>query len=144
MHQRKVSEQLNPAGCSASGQVASVMASRYAACSPQLLAVMTGDRVRVIGMDAVDPDSVAAMLLPRAMAVATTAEMESNVGATLRRAKEEQVARLEQPVVTGSHGNWSAETFLLIGVSRDPNALTRKRGLHQAGTVHVRRSRAAP
>ena len=110
----------------------------------KLAAVMTGDWVRVIGMDAVDPNAVAAMILPRAMAVAATAEMDPNVGATLRGPEEKEVSRLQQLVVAGLHRNRSAKAFLLIGVSGDPDALASKRCLGQAGTVQVRWCGAAP
>ena len=120
------------------------MAARHAAGTTKLAAVMTGDWVRVIGMDAVDPNAVATMILPRAMAVAATAKVDPDVGATLRGPEEEEVSRFQQLVVAGLHRNWSAKAFLLIGVSGDPDTLASKRCLGQAGTVQVRWCGAAP
>jgi hypothetical protein len=71
------------------------------------------------------------------MAVAAIAEMEPHMGATPACAKKQQISWEQQAVIVGESGNRLAEPLLLIGISRNPNALAGEGHLHQTGTIHV-------
>ena len=78
------------------------------------------------------------------MAIAAIAEMEPYMAATSACAKKQQISWEQQAVIVGESGNRLAEPLLLIGISRNPNALAGEGHLHQTGTIHVRFSGASP
>jgi hypothetical protein len=87
--------------------------------------------VLVLGVKAVDTNAIAAMLSSRAMAVATTGEMQSHVGAALAAAEKNEIPRSQQVARSRRHGNWLAELLLLISVAWDPDLLTCERHLYK-------------
>ena len=54
---------------------------------------MFGHRMKILGVQAVDADAIAAMFNPRAVHVVTVLEMDADVGAAFRAAEEDQIAR---------------------------------------------------
>ena len=86
----------------------------------------------VVGRQSIATDAVATMLLAGAMPVASVASIKANVAAALATAEENQISRSELFGVVRLHIYWRTEPFLLIGVARQPDALTSKGGLYQA------------
>jgi len=72
-----------------------VMAAHDPSCSPQFGSVVACHWVVVLGLKAVDTYAIAAMLFPRAMAVAAIAEMEPHMGASLTAAEKNEIPRLK-------------------------------------------------
>ena len=70
-----------------------VMAAQDPSSPPKFGSVVACHWVLVLGLKAVDTNAIAAMLSSRAMAVATTAKMQSHVGAALAAAKKDEIPR---------------------------------------------------
>ena len=66
------------------------------------------------------------------------------MGATPACAKKQQISLAQQAVIVGDSANRLGEPLLLIGISRNPNALAGESHLHQTGTIHVRFRGASP
>tara|TARA_Y100000746_G_C15105742_1_gene286255 strand:+ start:136 stop:462 length:327 start_codon:yes stop_codon:yes gene_type:complete len=107
------------------------MAAQDPSSPPKFGSVVACHWVLVLGVKAVDTNAIAAMLSSRAMAVATTAKMQSHVGAALAAAKKNEIPRSQQVARSRRHGNGLAELLLLIGVAWDPDLLACERHLHQ-------------
>ena len=73
--------------------MAAVVAAGHATCPAQLLAVVGCDRMSVTGVNVVHADAVAAVFASRTVAVAAITEVNAHMGATSRRAEEEQITR---------------------------------------------------
>ena len=69
------------------------MAAQDPSSPPKFGSVVACHWVLVLGVKAVDTNAIAAMLSSRAMAVATTAKMQSHVGAALAAAKKNEIPR---------------------------------------------------
>ena len=68
------------------------MAVRHPAGTSQFSPVVTGHRVEILGIQAVDADAIAAMFNPGTVHVAALSEMDADMGAALRGAEENQVS----------------------------------------------------
>ena len=97
-----------------------------------------------MGIQAVDAQTVAAMLAAGAVQVATAAQMQPHMGAAAAAAEEDQIARTQQAVTAGCHCHRLAKTLLLIGIPRDPDPGRGVRGLGEAGTIEIGAQAAAP
>ena len=78
------------------------------------------------------------------MAIASITEMQTDMGAAPVCAEKQQISWSQQAVIVGECRNPLAEPLLLIGVSRNSNALAGEGHLHQTGTIHVRLGGSAP
>ena len=105
---------------------------------------MASHRVLIAAVEAVDADSIASMVLARAVAIEAIAEMEPHMSATPACAEKQQISRAQQAVIVGESRNRLAEPLLLIGVSWNPDALAGEGHLHQTGTIHVRFTGSPP
>ena len=94
------------------------MAARHPAGSAKFGSVVAGHGVLVRGVDAVDANPVAPMLLPRTMHVATLSEVDGHMGTTLCRAKKQQISRAQQLIIPGADRHGAAEPFLLVSIPR--------------------------
>ena len=108
------------------------MAARHPASSAKFGSVVAGHGVLVRGMDAVDANAVAAVLLPRTVQVATLCQVNGHMGAALCRAEKQQISRAQQLIIPGADRHRAAKPFLLVSISRQPDALAGKGGLHEA------------
>ena len=73
-----------------------VMAAHDPSSTPKFGSVVACHWVVVLGVKAVDSNAIAAVVSSRAMAVATTTEMEPYVGASLAGAEKNQIPRSKQ------------------------------------------------
>jgi hypothetical protein len=71
------------------------MAAHDPSSAAKFGSVMACHRVGVLGVKAVDTNAIAAMFSSRAMAVATTAEMETHVRAALAAAEKNEISWLK-------------------------------------------------
>ena len=94
------------------------MAARYPAGSAKFGSVVAGHGVLVRGMDAVDANPVAAVLLARTVHVAPLFEMDGHVGAALCRAEKQQISRPQQLIIPRANRHGAAKPFLLVSISR--------------------------
>ena len=113
-------------------QSLAVMAAHNPSSTPKFGSVVACHWVVVLGLKAVDTYAIAAMLFPRAMAVAAIAEMEPHMGASLTATEKNEISRSKQVACSRRHGNGLAELLLLIGVAWNPDVLARKSHLHQS------------
>ena len=108
------------------------MAARYPAGSAKFGSVVAGHGVLVRGVNAVNADPVAAMLLPRTVEVETLFEVDRYMGAPLCRSEKQQISRAQELIIPWADRHWAAKPFLLVSISRQPDALAGKGGLHEA------------
>ena len=127
-----------------SGESGAVMAVFHSPRPAQLSSVVAGHWMGVVGRQSIATDAVATMLLAGAMPVASVASIQANVAAALATAEENQISRSELFGVVRLHSYWRTEPFLLIGVARQPDALTGKGGLYKARAVKIWPDAAAP
>ena len=120
------------------------MAMNHTACAAKFSPVMACDGMLVAAVEAVDADPIAPMGLARAVAIASITEMQTDMGAAPVCAEKQQISWSQQAVIVGECRNPLAEPLLLIGVSRNPNALAGEGHLHQTRTIHVWLGGSAP
>ena len=94
------------------------MAADHAASTAQLEAVMHAHWILQLGIEAVESDSIAAMLAAAAVQIAAAADIQPHMGAALRPPKEDQIARAQQAVATRRYGHGLSEALLLVGIPR--------------------------
>ncbi len=94
------------------------MAARHPAGSSKFRSVVAGHGILVRGMDAVDANAVAAVLLPRTVHVATLSQVNGYMGAALCHAEKQQISRAQQLIIPGAYRHRAAKPFLLVSISR--------------------------
>jgi hypothetical protein len=69
-------------------------------------------------MDTVDANTVAAVLLPRTVHVATLSQVNGHMGAAMCRAEKQQISRAQQLIIPGADRYRATKPFLLVSISR--------------------------
>ena len=98
------------------------MAAGDAAGATQFLLIVPRHRMRIVGVEVIDAETVAAVFPPGTVQVAPTAEMQTHMGAAPGRAEEDQIAGAQQLGDAGPHRHGLAEALLQVGVARQPHA----------------------